>query len=141
MSYLCGVNPNHHLWDLTEDIIKTPRQDAWWLLAGALIFIVIMNELLDIRGEQTMSSLQIAEITSKRHDAVLRDIRNLLEQGVDVHNFVETFYTDKSNRQSPCYQLTKTGACFRLLRGAKAMSFPLFRKIRIKKIPIGSNLV
>lgn len=59
-----------------------------------------MNELLDIRGEQTMSSLQIAEITGKRHDAVLRDIRNLLEQGVDVHNFVETFYTDKSNRQS-----------------------------------------
>lgn len=120
MSYLCGVNPNHHLWDLTEDIIKTPCQDAWWLLAGALIFIVIMNELLDIRGEQTMSSLQIAEITGKRHDAVLRDIRNLLEQGVDVHNFVETFYTDKSNRQSPCYQLTKTG-CLILASGYSAV--------------------
>lgn len=41
--------------------------------------------------EQTMTSLQIAEITNKRHDAVLRDIRNLLEQGVQAHNFVELF--------------------------------------------------
>ena len=43
------------------------RGGSW---RGALIFIVITNELLDIRGEQTMSSLQIAEITGKRHDAV-----------------------------------------------------------------------
>lgn len=41
-------------------------------------------------ASQTMSSLQIAEITGKRHDAVLRDVRNILEQGVDAHNFVET---------------------------------------------------
>ena len=59
---------------------------------------------------KTISSLEIAEITGKRHDAILRDIRNLLKQGVDAHNFVETYYTDKSNRQKPCFQLTKKGS-------------------------------
>lgn len=68
------------------------------------------------KKEQTMTSLQIAELTGKRHDAILRDIRNLLEQGVGAHNFVETSYTDKSNRQSPCYELTKTG-CLILASG------------------------
>ena len=59
---------------------------------------------------KTISSQEIAEITGKRHDAILRDIRNLLKQGVDAHNFVETYYTDKSNRQKPCFQLTKKGS-------------------------------
>jgi Rha family phage regulatory protein len=56
-----------------------------------------------------MSSLIVAEETGKRHDAILRDIRNLLSQGVDAHNFVETSYTDKSNRQQICYNLTHKG--------------------------------
>lgn len=69
---------------------------------------------------QSMSSLQIAEITGKRHDAILRDIRALLEQGVAAHNFVETSYTDKSNRQSPCFNLTKKG-CLILASGYNAL--------------------
>ena len=67
-----------------------------------------------------MTSLEIAEVTGKRHDAVLRDIRNLLKQGVAAHNFVETSYTDKSNRQSPCYELTKKG-CLILASGYDAL--------------------
>lgn len=55
-----------------------------------------MNELI---RKETMTSLEIADVTGKRHDAVLRDIRNLLSQGIDAHNFVETSYVDKSNRQ------------------------------------------
>lgn len=65
-------------------------------------------EFLPNIGE-VMSSLIIAEETGKRHDAILRDIRNLLSQGVDAHNFVETSYTDKSNRQQICYNLTHKG--------------------------------
>ena len=61
-------------------------------------------------GAREMSSLEIAELTGKRHDAVMRDIRNLLEQGVAAHNFVETSYRDKSNRLSPCFNLTKKGS-------------------------------
>lgn len=79
-----------------------------------------MNEIITVAQSQTMSSLQIAELTGKRHDSILRDIRNLLEQGVDAHNFVETFYTDKSNRSKPCYQLSKTG-CLILASGYNAV--------------------
>ena len=37
-------------------------------------------------------SFLVMGYTGKKHDAVLRDIRNLLSQGVDAHNFVETSY-------------------------------------------------
>lgn len=69
---------------------------------------------------QTMTSLQIAEVTNKRHDAVLRDIRNLLEQGVAAHNFVVSEYTDKTGRTLPCYELTKKG-CLILASGYNAL--------------------
>lgn len=67
-----------------------------------------------------MTSLEIAEVTGKRHDSVLRDIRNLLSQGVDAHNFVETSYTDKANRQQKCFTLTKKG-CLILASGYDAL--------------------
>lgn len=76
------------------------------------------NEL--IPNQKGMTSLQIAEVTGKRHDAILRDIRNLLKQGVAAHNFVETSYTDKSNRQSPCFNLTPKG-CLILASGYDAV--------------------
>ena len=79
-----------------------------------------MNELITITQAQTMSSLQIAELTGKRHDAILRDIRNLLEQGVNAHNFVEVEYIDKKGESRPCYQLTKTG-CLILASGYNAV--------------------
>lgn len=73
---------------------------------------------------QTMTSLQIAEITNKRHDAVLRDIRNLLEQGVQPHNFVELFnirqLPNGGSKQEPYYRLTKTG-CLILASGYNAI--------------------
>lgn len=76
-----------------------------------------MNELLKVK--ETMSSLQIAEITGKRHDAVLRDIKNLLSQGVNAHNFVAVEYIDKKGELRPCYQLTKKG-CLILASGYNA---------------------
>ena len=57
-----------------------------------------------------MSSIEIAEVTGKRHDAVLRDIRKLLKQGVAAHNFVVSEYTDATGRKLPCYNLTKKGS-------------------------------
>lgn len=75
-----------------------------------------------IQGEkaQTMTSLQIAEITGKRHDAVLRDIRVLLEQGVAAHNFVGSEYKDSTGRNLPCFNLTKKG-CLILASGYNAL--------------------
>lgn len=76
-----------------------------------------MNELI-IQG-QTMTSLQIAEVTGKRHYSILRDIRNLLGQGVNAHNFVEVEYSDKKGERRPCFNLTKKG-CLLLASGYDA---------------------
>ncbi|MCM1079719.1 MAG: phage regulatory protein/antirepressor Ant [Bacteroidales bacterium] len=68
-----------------------------------------------------ITSLQIAEITGKQHSNIMRDIRNLLEQLEDrgAFNFELTSYTDKSNRQSSCYNLTKRD-CLLLASGYDA---------------------
>ncbi len=83
-----------------------------------------MNEIMTIGTEQTMSSLQIAELTGKRHDAILRDIRNLLDQGVQAHNFVESQYEytlpTGGLKTATCYNLTKTG-CLILASGYNAL--------------------
>ena len=70
-----------------------------------------MNSLISTRGNfhQTMSSLQIAELTGKTHSHVMRDFRTILEQGVSESNFGLGSYTDANNNQRPCYNLTKKG--------------------------------
>ena len=42
---------------------------------------------------QGMTSFQIAEVTGKMHKHVLRDIRNLLDSGVNETNFGLVEYT------------------------------------------------
>ena len=79
-----------------------------------------MNDLITITQAQTMSSLQIAELTGKRHANVMRDISNLLEQGVNELNFELVEYKDAKGETRPCYQLTKTG-CLILASGYNAV--------------------
>lgn len=69
---------------------------------------------------QSMSSLQIAEVTGKRHANIMRDISNLLDQGVNELNFELVEYTDKKGETRPCYQLTKKG-CLILASGYNAV--------------------
>ena len=80
-----------------------------------------MTELLEVKS--TMSSLEIAELTGKQHAHVMRDIRNLLEQGVDKSNFgLIQRVSDLGNgrtRKDPCYNLTKKG-CLILASGYNA---------------------
>lgn len=68
---------------------------------------------LPIKGK-TMSSLEIAEITGKRHAHVMRDIRNLLEQGVQESNFGLSFIIRElpngGSKKGPVYNLTKKGS-------------------------------
>lgn len=63
-----------------------------------------------------MSSLEIAEITGKRHADVLRDVRNLIEQGANERNFALVEYKDKKGEIRPCYNLTPKG-CLILASG------------------------
>ncbi len=56
---------------------------------------------------QKMSSLEIAELTGKRHPDVKRDIENTLKQaGIDVSRFAR-IYKDAQNREQTCYDLPR----------------------------------
>jgi len=58
-------------------------------------------QLSTIDKQQTMTSREIAELTGKRHDHMMRDIRNvskqLKEAGEDVSGFIEANEKDKQN--------------------------------------------
>lgn len=82
-----------------------------------------MNELMN--NEFTMTSLEVVDLvnklrkeegntTKKEHKTLMRDIRKELEDlanaGVkDEYNFVLISYIDNSNREKPCYSMTKAG--------------------------------
>ena len=69
---------------------------------------------------ETMTSLEIAEVTGRRHADVMRHIRNILDQGVNERNFALVKYTDKKGEQRPMYSLTKKG-CLILASGYDAL--------------------
>lgn len=59
---------------------------------------------------ETMTSLQIAEITSKPHNDVLKAIRamELAWEKVNGGKFSLVNYTDSKGEKRPCYNMTKT---------------------------------
>lgn len=73
-----------------------------------------------INARETMSSLEIAELTGKQHSHVMRDIRAILEQGVSESNFGLAEYSDNQGKARPMYNLTKKG-CLILASGYDAL--------------------
>ena len=67
-----------------------------------------------------MTSLEIAEVTGRSHKNVLRDIRNLLEQGINQLNFELIEYKDAKGETRPMYYLTPKG-CLILAIGYNAV--------------------
>lgn len=74
--------------------------------------------------EATMTSLKVVDLinqfrleegneTIKRHDVLLRDIRNELKvlesMKINHHNFVEVTYIDAKGEKRPCYKMNKAG--------------------------------
>ena len=72
-----------------------------------------MNDISQ-SGEQTMSSLEIAQITNKRHSHVMEAIRKMEESwlGLGQPNFRLATYKDAQGKERPCYQLTKTESLY-----------------------------
>lgn len=64
--------------------------------------------------QQTITSLEVAEMVGREHKNVMQDIRNI-SKDLDELNvqpisyFIESVYKDKLNRNKPMYMLTKKG--------------------------------
>lgn len=73
-----------------------------------------------------MTSLDVAETFGKRHDNVLKDIRELeCSKEFRLLNFEESSYTNVQNRKQPMYYMTRDGFTLLVMgyTGEKAMKF------------------
>lgn len=85
---------------------------------------------MDSLEQKHLDSREVAEMVGKQHNDLLKDIRRYVQQlseGKISHTdfFTESQYTDKSNRQKPCYLVTKKGCEFiaHKLTGVKGTEF------------------
>lgn len=85
-------------------------------------------------GIPSTTSLKVAEVFSKRHDAVIRDIRKLQDntpESFHAHNFVEMVHDVKIGsgaiRQASMYTMTRDGFTLLVMgyTGKEAMRFKL----------------
>ena len=101
--------------------------------------VMFMNMQL-ISTFKTMTSREIADLAGKRHAAVLRDIRAMVERlkadpeiDVNQHFQVET-YMDKDNKPRPMYCLDK-GLVLTLISAYNTVArFKVFAKLEIANL-------
>lgn len=88
---------------MAEMQISSEMKQAYVDYAGS---VIVCNN----NDEQTMTSLQIAEITGKQHSHVMEAIRVMEPawQKVSQSNFRLASYVDRQGKERPCYELTKT---------------------------------
>jgi len=96
-----------------------------------------MNQI-SLVNEQSMNNLMttldIAELTGKRHADVMRDVRHEIEElGVEIGEriFAHTSYKDKSNRDSPCYKFGKEGAMQLALKYDAKTRYKVIKRIEM----------
>ena len=61
-------------------------------------------------GEQTISSLEIAEMVGREHKNIMRDILNIASHlggllKVEPTYFIESSYINSQNKEMPCFLL------------------------------------
>lgn len=80
----------------------------------------------DTHDTVRVDSLFVAQAFEKRHDAVLRDIRELdCSEDFRLHNFVESSYRNAQGKKQPSYCMTRDGFVYLAMgyRGKKAAQF------------------
>jgi phage regulator Rha-like protein len=65
-----------------------------------------MNEMMNMNA-LTMSSLEIAKLTGKTHDNVLKDIRRILDEVEIDHVQFNAIFLDAYKREQPCFNLPR----------------------------------
>lgn len=85
-----------------------------------------------IEKDIQMTSLDIAEITGKNHQHVMRDIRNEIEKlGEEIGQsiFGQTTYSDSQRKQQPCFTFGRKGAMQLALKYDAVTRFKVIEKI------------
>ena len=90
-----------------------------------------MNELTTVTQ---MTSLEVAEVTGKRHADIMRDIRDEIEriesQGFSTERiFALSEYQDRTGRTLPMYVLTREGVLQLAARYDAVVRFKLIEKV------------
>ena len=91
--------------------------------------IIPMDEygiFIDNHDTIRVDSLIVAEMFERRHDDVLRSIRNLdCSEEFRLRNFTESSYRNGQGKKQPCYYMTRDGFVFLAMgcRGKKASQF------------------
>ena len=84
-----------------------------------------MKEMIP-KDTARVDSMFVAKFFEKRHDDVLKSIRNLdCSDEFRLRNFAETSYKDGQGKKQPCYAMTRDGFTFLAMgyRGEKAAKF------------------
>ena len=71
-----------------------------------------MLDLINRNENKTMTSLEVAEITGKKHRNILSDIRdemNKLGEEIGRLIFQQSYYTNSQNKQQPMFELNLDG--------------------------------
>ena len=98
-----------------------------------------MNKLMNVESRNTLTSLEVAEITGKRHDNVLSDIRDEISKlGVEraVLIFQEGYYKDANNQSRPMFLLNYKGVLQLGARYNAETRFKLVEKIEQLQKPM-----
>lgn len=81
---------------------------------------------VDSKDTARVDSMFVAKFFEKRHDDVLKSIRNLdCSDEFRLRNFAESSYKDGQGKKQPCYAMTRDGFTFLAMgyRGEKAAKF------------------
>ena len=104
-----------------------------------------MNQLTETNI--LMTSLDIAELTGKKHQHVMRDIRNEIESlGEEIGQtiFGQSSYINSQNKEQPCYKFGKDGAMQLALKYDALTRYKVIKHIeeleREKKLPVNSTI-
>ena len=98
-----------------------------------------MNNLMNIENKNTLTSLEVAEITGKEHKNILSDIRDEISKLGEERGrliFQQSYYTNLQNKQQPMFLLNYKGVLQLGARYNAETRFKLIEKIEQLQKPM-----
>lgn len=87
----------------------------------------------DMHDTPRVNSLFVAKFFEKRHDDVLKSIRNLdCSEDFRLRNFAESSYKNEQGKKQPCIEMTRDGFTF-LAMGYRGKKAAHFKELYIKR--------